>query len=706
MWQYVHHNIDSKLEADINLLYNKFNRKLDALTQYVRIENKHKEHTQMGNNRVINVINITFTKEQINTLKLGPQYAIEKNPKQYINELIIDTENAIRHLQNNTQNAFRYMAAKKIKQIKESNRHNTMHKRYQHNINQVKKILQHNNLTIAKADKSKAIVIIDKTTMGQKIDTFIQDNNIMKLNKDPTDSYHRQIQQAIKKCKDLIDRNRQKYMLNIKPTAPRINAYIKTHKDNNPIRPVIDNTQAPSYKIAKFLDRKIKEYVSLPNTYTVQNSNEMAQELQKIHNANNHKMITLDIKDLYVNLPKQGIIQATTIWMNKNKVDTETKEQIIQLLKVIMEQNYFQYNNQYFKPEKGIAMGSPIPGTLTEIYLRLIEERYIKHWIGDQNIVYYKRYVDDIFIIFDTSKINEITINEVISSIDQHLEFKITEETNNSIKYLDMAINRNENRMEISIYRKPTSTNVTIEHSSNHPQDHKYAAYRYCINRMITLPNTERARIQEQKYIFNTARHNGFPIHKITDMEKKERAKNKDKRTQTNDTQERQIQKKWVTFTYHSPIIRRVTHLFNNTEILIAFKATNTIYQQLAEKTQNKHPSGIHEVKYKTCNKKYVGQSGRPITTRHKEHIRYIRSNNTTSTYAAHILNSRHEYGTAKNTLKLIHPCRKGQKINNWENFYIQMYRPLDRLITEQQVNDPNPLYELAQHHLDRDDRT
>jgi len=30
-------------------------------------------------------------------------------------------------------------------------------------------------------------------------------------------------------------------------------------------------------------------------------------------------MITLDIKDLYVNLPKQGIIQATAIWMDRNK---------------------------------------------------------------------------------------------------------------------------------------------------------------------------------------------------------------------------------------------------------------------------------------------------------------------------------------------------------------------------------------------------
>ena len=76
-------------------------------------------------------------------------------------------------------------------------------------------------MTIAKADKSKAIVIIDKTTMGQKIDTFIQENNIIKLNKDPTDAYQRQIQQTMQKCKDLIDKNKSKYMLNIKPTAPK-----------------------------------------------------------------------------------------------------------------------------------------------------------------------------------------------------------------------------------------------------------------------------------------------------------------------------------------------------------------------------------------------------------------------------------------------------------------------------------------------------
>ena len=217
----------------MNILYEKLNRKLDSLTQQTRNLIKHKKYTQTESSRIINLTNITFTKEQINTLKLGPHYAIEKNPKLYINELITDTKNAIRHLQSNIQNTFRYLAAKMIKQIKESNRHNTMHKRYQYNINQIKKLLQHNNLTIAKADKSKATVIIDRTVLRQKLDTFIQENNIMMLNKDPTESYHRQLQQNMQRFENLIEKNRRKYLLNIKLTAPRINAYIKRTKKIN-----------------------------------------------------------------------------------------------------------------------------------------------------------------------------------------------------------------------------------------------------------------------------------------------------------------------------------------------------------------------------------------------------------------------------------------------------------------------------------------
>jgi hypothetical protein len=55
------------------------------------------------------------------------------------------------------QNMFRYLAAKKIEQIMTTTTHNSLHKRYQHKIKQIRNILQQNNLTITKADKSKTI---------------------------------------------------------------------------------------------------------------------------------------------------------------------------------------------------------------------------------------------------------------------------------------------------------------------------------------------------------------------------------------------------------------------------------------------------------------------------------------------------------------------------------------------------------------------
>jgi hypothetical protein len=66
------------------------------------------------------------------------------------------------------QNPFRYLAAKKIKQVKASNRQNTIHKGHQYYTNQMMKTLQQNNLTITKADKSKAIDIIDKNKLNMK----------------------------------------------------------------------------------------------------------------------------------------------------------------------------------------------------------------------------------------------------------------------------------------------------------------------------------------------------------------------------------------------------------------------------------------------------------------------------------------------------------------------------------------------------------
>jgi len=168
------------------------------------------------------------------------------------------------------------------------------------------------------------------------------------------------------------------------------------------------------------------------------------------------------------------------------------------------------------------------------------------------------------------------------------------------------------------------------------------------------------------------AKNNGYPpniIHRLkTKLIKKKKAQ-KQNHTQQQQQETTTPRNKWITFTYFSPLIRKITNLFRQTDLKIAFRATNTIQQQIAAKQTHNDTSGIYGLKCKSCDKVYVGQSGRAISVRFKEHITYTRSSNSTSVYAAHILDDRHEYGTKEDTLELLKKCQKGKYIDCWETY-------------------------------------
>ena len=88
---------------------------------------------------------------------------------------------------------------------------------------------------------------------------------------------------------------------------------------------------------------------------------------------------------------------------------------------------------------KGIAMGSLLSSILAEIYLQYFEELIIKHWIETHKIIYYKRYVDDISLYLSKIKLKK-TQSPVHEQHTKHLEFKLTEEENKTINYLDPYI--------------------------------------------------------------------------------------------------------------------------------------------------------------------------------------------------------------------------------------------------------------------------
>jgi len=129
---------------------------------------------------------------------------------------------------------------------------------------------------------------------------------------------------------------------------------------------------APEYKISKLLAKKLNEYLNLDYQYNVKVSITLANDLKKLIIDENHRMITFDIKDLYVNIPIKETIHITESLLSEHSNEQIT-QQIIMLLQIILKQNYFTFQNNIYQLENCVSMGSPMSSTIAEIFLQHLQ---------------------------------------------------------------------------------------------------------------------------------------------------------------------------------------------------------------------------------------------------------------------------------------------------------------------------------------------
>jgi hypothetical protein len=179
---------------------------------------------------------------------------------------------------------------------------------------------------------------------------------------------------------------------------------------------------------------------------------------------------------------------------------------------------------------------------------------------------------------------------------------------------------------------------------------------------MLSYPLTQEAKETELNIIRNTLLNNQYSINVAKKSHKKGSAHID---TQTQKTQ-------WATFTYSGKEVRKITKLFRDTQIKIAFRTTNTIQNILKHQppTDKFNRSGIYQMKCLDCPLKYIGQTGRAFNIRYTEKLHDIRHNNN-SGYANHILNTGHTYGTIEDTMEVIRKGQKGKNLNTVEKYYI-----------------------------------
>jgi hypothetical protein len=83
-----------------------------------------------------------------------------------------------------------------------------------------------------------------------------------------------------------------------------------------------------------------------------------------------------DIKDMCTNIPQQDTTHIIHNMLSKDKENLA--DDIHNMLRIILQQNYFQFDNQYYKQNIGLTMGAPTSAVIAETYLQHLEHNLKK----------------------------------------------------------------------------------------------------------------------------------------------------------------------------------------------------------------------------------------------------------------------------------------------------------------------------------------
>ena len=138
--------------------------------------------------------------------------------------------------------------------------------------------------------------------------------------------------------------------------------------------------------------------------YTVKNSFDFAKEIADQDPG--LFMASLDVQSLFTNIPLEDTISVCcdSLFSNDAKVNNINRIDLEKHLRAALQNNFFNFEGKNFIQIDGVAMGSPLGPTLANAFLCFHEQIWLDECPNEFKPVYYRIYVDDIFVLFCLEK--------------------------------------------------------------------------------------------------------------------------------------------------------------------------------------------------------------------------------------------------------------------------------------------------------------
>ena len=543
-------------------------------------------------------------------------------------------------------------------------------------IKQFNKFIKNNDLTITKGDKNAGLVILETEEYINKTEAFFINNNITKLNNNPTKLYASKMSKCLTQYTSTLKKANISSFLSkvMNPHCPQLKSLIKLHKADKSIRPIITNYNTPASKIARLLQTFVVRDLQFKAKHTVRNSSELITSIQDYIPNNKTTILSFDITNLYNNIPVAKSLRIVSEFLSdellgKGDFDIIDIENIMDIFETVTKQNFFSFNNKYYQMKDGVQMGSPLSGLIADMFVDKLEKELFsdKHKMFTNNIKYYCRYVDDIFIIHEGPRVNIKAIHNILNSLS-NLQFTIEIEKEQQLNFLDLTIKKDIKNKSLlfQIFRKPTSTDIIIPSSSHSPPEHKEAAFRFLFNRATSVPMSTAAYNHEIRTIFAIGNSNGYNDNFI----KKIHNKIKLKKNITAIYPHIKTKTKFISIPYNPTYNRQLKPILKKHDLQLAYKSSNNLCNYLSNNKQKVtylEKSGVYKLTCGNCDKIYIGQCGRSLMERYKEH-----ANTNRSSMSAHLIENNHKISLTN--MSLLHNVNKSRKLNLLEEMEIMRY--------------------------------
>uniref|UniRef100_A0A803JHB8 Reverse transcriptase domain-containing protein n=1 Tax=Xenopus tropicalis TaxID=8364 RepID=A0A803JHB8_XENTR len=319
------------------------------------------------------------------------------------------------------------------------------------------------------------IVVLDSDTYKNEALRQLTDTSTYQVLKgNPTVSYSVALAELVGEAfaNGLISEKIRDYLIPRNPRIPLFHHLPKVHKKERPPvgRPIVSGIASLNEKLSEYVDLYLQPLVQRLTSY-VRDTKHVLQMLSNFTWQDTYSWGTVDVTSLYSCIPHDKGLQAIAYHLETySTYDTFTKDFILDSITYLLSHNFFKFDGTFYLQKCGTSMGAKFAPTYANLYMGWWEETHIYGGTHDllSNIVFYKRYVDDLLLIWQGS---EFDFDNLVSFFNHNvLNLHFTSDFNIAhISFLDLKLTGSDCKVETTVFRKACSGNSLLRADSCHP---------------------------------------------------------------------------------------------------------------------------------------------------------------------------------------------------------------------------------------------